>query len=94
VILAGGVSGSARIARHLWRFCVALTIATGSFFLGQEQVLPRFMQGSPWLLAPVFGPLILMGFWLVRVRFENRQAADGARADAMRRQPSAAPQRA
>ncbi|HEY4940719.1 MAG TPA: DUF2306 domain-containing protein [Rhizomicrobium sp.] len=69
VILRGGISGAARIARHLWRMCAALTIASGSFFLGQQKVMPAFMHGSPWLFVPVIAPLALMVFWLIRIRF-------------------------
>ena len=47
-------------------------IATGSFFLGQQQVMPAFMHGSPVLVALGIAPLPLMIFWLVRVRFTNR----------------------
>lgn len=72
LILRGGVSGSARIARHLWRMSAALTIASGSFFLGQQRVMPVYMQGSPWLFVPVFAPLLVMVFWLIRVRFMRR----------------------
>ena len=68
MILRGGLSGSARIARHLWRMSAALTIASGSFFLGQQRIMPVFIQGSPWLFAPVIVPLLLMVFWLIRVR--------------------------
>jgi hypothetical protein len=72
MILRGGLSGSARIARHLWRMSAALTIASGSFFLGQQRIMPAYMQGSPWLVVPVFAPLLLMVFWLIRVRFMSR----------------------
>ena len=68
MILRGGLSGSARIARHLWRMSAALTIASGSFFLGQQGIMPAFMRGSPWLFVPVIAPLLLMVFWLIRVR--------------------------
>jgi hypothetical protein len=71
VILKGGISGAPRIARHLWRMCVALTIATGSFFLGQQKIMPVWMQGSPVLFVPVFAPLVLMFFWLIRVQLTN-----------------------
>jgi hypothetical protein len=75
VILRRGVSGPARLARHLWRMCVALTIAAGSFLLGQAQVLPAFLRNSPLVFALVFAPLILMVFWLVRVRLKRRLAS-------------------
>jgi uncharacterized membrane protein len=74
VILRGGISGAARIARHLWRMCAALTIASGSFFLGQPKFLPTFLHGSPLVFVPVFAPLALMVFWLVRIRRTGARA--------------------
>lgn len=71
VIVHGGITGAARIARHLWRMCTALFFATGSFFLGQQQMLPHVMRGSPWLFVPALAPLALMIFWLIRVRLTN-----------------------
>jgi uncharacterized membrane protein len=71
VIARGGISGAPRIARHLWRMCVGLFIAMGSFFGGQPQALPEFLRGSPLLFVPVLLPLVLMAFWLVRVRLTN-----------------------
>ena len=68
MLLRGGVFGRERIARHLWHMCFALYIAAGSFFLGQQKVLPAFLRGSPILFVPVILPLLLMIFWLVRVR--------------------------
>jgi len=64
VILRRGVAGAARIARHLWRMCVGMFIATGSFFIGQQQDMPRFMHGSPALIALGFAPILAMLFWL------------------------------
>ena len=68
MILRGGISGAARIARHLWRMCFALFFATGSFFLGQQKVMPAFMHGSPVLVVLGLAPLAVMFFWLWRVR--------------------------
>jgi uncharacterized membrane protein len=68
VILRGGVSGVQRLARHLWRMCAGLFIACGSFFIGQQQVMPKFVQGSPFLIALGVAPIFLMIFWLFRVR--------------------------
>src|SRR5262249_15373109 len=34
MLARGGVSGTKRLVRHLWRMCFALFIAAGSFFLG------------------------------------------------------------
>ena len=72
VILNGGISGAARIARHLWRMCFALFFAAASFFIGQQKVMPAWMHGSPILLALGIAPLVLMVFWLFRVRMTKR----------------------
>ena len=57
-----------RISRHLWRMCFAFFIATGSFFLGQQDVLPAAVRGSPVLFVLAFAPFAVMAFWLVRLR--------------------------
>lgn len=64
-----GVSGAPRLARHLWRMCFALFIAAVSIFLARAQIFPAFLQkiGALYLLS--FLPLILLIFWLIRVRF-------------------------
>lgn len=68
MLARGGVSGASRIARHLWRMCVAFLIAALSFFLGKQQHFPRALRGS-WLLnVPMILILIVMIYWLVRVR--------------------------
>ena len=72
IILRGGLAGTPRIARHIWRMCASLFIATGSFFLGQQKVMPVYMHGSPALFVPALAPLVLMVFWLVRVRLSRR----------------------
>ena len=68
-MLVRGISGRRRIARHLWRMCFGWFIATGSFFLGQQQVFPAWLRGSPVLLVPALLPLVLLIFWMIRVRF-------------------------
>lgn len=71
MILKGGLRGAQRIARHLWRMCVAVLIAAFSFFLGQQQVFPESLRGSFWLFVPEMVVLGLMIFWLCRVLFTN-----------------------
>jgi uncharacterized membrane protein len=68
-VIFRGISGRPRIARHLWRMCFGWFIATGSFFLGQQQVFPKWLQGSPLRMIPALLPLALLIFWLVRIRF-------------------------
>jgi uncharacterized membrane protein len=71
MLLCGGVFGSKRIVRHLWRMCFGLFIATGSFFLGQQQVFPVWLQGSSALFVPALLPLVVLIFWLFRVWFSS-----------------------
>ncbi|HJR80153.1 MAG TPA: hypothetical protein VJ821_08775 [Anaerolineales bacterium] len=69
MILAGGIQGAHRIARHLWRMCLALFIATGSFFLGQADEFPEQLRNFALLPFPVLLVLLTMVYWLVRVLF-------------------------
>ena len=72
MLLRGGVFGAQRIVRHLWRMCFGLFIATGSFFLGQgNKVFPSVIRETNLLFIPAILPLLLLIFWLVRVRFTN-----------------------
>ncbi|HYC75170.1 hypothetical protein [Brevundimonas sp.] len=68
MLLRRGVSGPSRIARHLWRMCTALFIASGSFFLGQADEIPAALRG-PHLFVPALLPLAALLFWMIRVRF-------------------------
>ena len=67
----GQSSSRQRITRHLWRMCFGLFIATGSFFLGQQQVFPAFLRGSLFLTVLAVLPFPLMIYWLIRVRFSK-----------------------
>ncbi|MGZ9099051.1 MAG: hypothetical protein ACXW3O_05045 [Brevundimonas sp.] len=67
VLRRGGLSGPPRIARHLWRMCAALFVATGSFFFGQADEIPAVLRG-PHLTVLALAPLGLMVFWLIRIR--------------------------
>jgi hypothetical protein len=71
VVLAGGISGAPRIARHLWRMCLGLTLATGSAFTnGLPRLLPVTFHVPPLaLFLPQLVPLGLLVFWMIRVRF-------------------------
>jgi uncharacterized membrane protein len=68
VLRAGRLEGRKRLARHLWRMCFAFYIAAASFFLGPPRRLPAFLRGSPLRPVPVLLVLVVMIFWLVRVR--------------------------
>src|SRR2546421_274729 len=71
VLLAGGISGRARIERHLWRMCLGLAMAAGSAFTnGFPRLLPKGVHVPLiWLFMPQFIVLGVLVFWLIRVRF-------------------------
>lgn len=72
MLVRGGISGTQRLVRHLWRMCFGLFIATGSFFLGQQQVFPPAIR-KQYILAPLaIAPLVLLIYWLVRTKFITR----------------------
>ncbi|NQZ09828.1 MAG: DUF2306 domain-containing protein [Algicola sp.] len=66
MIVRGGLVGAHRIARHLWRMCLAFTGALASF-LSQEKFIPDVLWQSGYLWVPLLLMLILMVYWLVRV---------------------------
>ena len=71
MLVRGGIAGSQRLARHLWRMCFALFIAAASIFLARQQIFPVFLQKTGALVFLSILPLLLMIFWLFRVRFAN-----------------------
>jgi hypothetical protein len=71
-MLLRGVEGRHRIARHLWRMCFALFSAASSFFLAQVPKLVPALRNSRLLMLPVLLVLLLMFYWLARVRFTRR----------------------
>jgi hypothetical protein len=71
-IRAGGLRGSRRLARHLWRMCFGLFIATGSFFLGQMKFVPEIVRIVPLLLVLAFAPILFLFYWMWRVRVRGR----------------------
>jgi hypothetical protein len=84
MLVGDGVFGAKRIARHLWRMCFGLFIAAGSFFLGPSnrplRLLSKvglgghlslaFFSTGLYLVLTVL-PLILLVFWIIRIRFKN-----------------------
>ena len=82
VLLVGHLHGAQRIARHLWRMCFSLFIASGSFFLGQAKVIPKPIRILPLLAIPALLPLVLLLYWLARVlltKWYRRRAIVGIR---------------
>src|ERR1700746_668363 len=84
MLVRGGVLGAKRMPRHLWRMCFGLFIAAGAFFLGPSnrplrllsavgigQHLSSALFSTTLYLILTILPLILLIFWLVRVRFTS-----------------------
>jgi hypothetical protein len=69
MLVGGGIVGVQRVARHLWRMCFAWFIASASIFLARQKIFPAFMRKTGTLFLLSFLPLILMVFWLIRIRF-------------------------
>jgi uncharacterized membrane protein len=71
MLSAGGIAGAQRIARHVWRMCLGLSMAAGSAFTnGLPRLLPHGVRVPlPLLFIPQLAVLALLVFWIVRVRF-------------------------
>jgi uncharacterized membrane protein len=79
VVLAGGIAGAPRIARHLWRMCLGLTLAAGSAFTnGFARLLPGPYHAPLVFFLPQFLPLGLLVFWMIRVRLTGWYKRDAA----------------
>jgi len=71
MILAGSIHGTRRLARHLWRMCFGLFIASGSFFLGQMKFVPEPVRFLPLMFALALAPLVILLYWMWRVRLRR-----------------------
>ena len=70
MIHAGGLQGTRRLARHLWRMCFGLFIATGSFVaqLVRMTFMPTWTRSIAAILVLAAGPLVVLLYWMWRVR--------------------------
>ena len=64
----GGIQGSEKLTRHLWRMCFAMWIAAASFFWGPPDRVPEVIRIPALLPIPVLTPLVVMCYWLWRLR--------------------------
>lgn len=71
MLVRGGISGTKRLVRHLGRMSFALFIASGSLFLARPHLFPAVLLKAHIIFLLGILPLILMIFWLIRVRFKN-----------------------
>jgi hypothetical protein len=73
VIMSGGITGPARIARHLWRMSAAFFVAVTSFFLGQPQLMPAFLERTNLVALPSVLVVLAMLYYLFRVLYWDRR---------------------
>jgi uncharacterized membrane protein len=71
MLWCGGLFGAQRIARHLWRMCCGLFIASASIFLARPQLFPALLSKTHILFVLGILPLVFMAFWLGRILFTN-----------------------
>jgi hypothetical protein len=82
MVLAGGLAAAPRIARHLWRMCLGLTMAAGSAFTnGVPRLLPGPYHVPPAFFLPQFVPVAFLVFWMIRVRLTRRLLPHAVAAD-------------
>lgn len=72
LVLRGGIAGAERIARHVWRMCFGLFVASGSLFMGNMQVFPEWLRHTPVLYILALAPLPFLLFWMLRVRLSKK----------------------
>jgi uncharacterized membrane protein len=94
VLIRGGVSGTQRLVRHLWRMCFAQFIAVGSFFLGtaddpavgrtglRSRLFTAAIRKTHLPEVPVLIVVVLMVYWLWRVQFTNTYKKAGVASSA------------
>ena len=71
MLLRHGILGTKRIARHLWRMNFAWFIASASIFSARQHLFPAILRKTGVLVFLSFLPLLLLIFWLIRVRLAN-----------------------
>ncbi len=69
---AGGVQGSRRTSRHLWRMCFAMWVAAASFFWGPPNRVPEMIRIPALQAIAVLLPIAVMVYWLWRLRIKGR----------------------
>ena len=86
MLALGGVTGPKRLVRHIWRMCIGLFAASGSFFLGRSNTEPLHSQGlraklftnaiqaTHITLIPVLLIIVMMIYWIVRVKITKTYA--------------------
>ena len=72
--------GPPRLVSHVRCLCGAFFIATGSFFLGQADEIPTPLRVMPALAILAFSPLMVMAYWVRRLKASEAPPARSLRA--------------
>ena len=67
-----GLSGRPLLVRHLWRMCFGVLVAAGPIFIARIHIFPAFIKDTSAkfaVFALPFVPLLLILYWMPRVRF-------------------------
>lgn len=82
MLVAKGLSGANRLARHLWRMCFAFYLSLGSFLERSVNLIPKDIYESGVLELPIMFVMLAMLFYLGKVYFQQwkrkRRAASQA----------------
>ncbi len=70
-IVKGGITGAHRIARHLWRMCLAFIMAILSFL--DQDIFAEVVLNSGLLWLPLLSPVLMVIYWLLRLSFTSRK---------------------
>lgn len=71
----GGIAGTRRIARHVWRMCFAMWVAAASFFWGPQTRVPEMLRIPLLQAVAVLLPIAVMAYWLIRLRARRSSRA-------------------
>jgi uncharacterized membrane protein len=78
MIARGGVFGARRIARHLWRMCLAFLFALLSFYPTRARLFPAWVNDSNIMFVPHILLVASMTFWMFRMsRRKRAELAEG-----------------
>jgi uncharacterized membrane protein len=69
MLIQGGVAGAHRIARHLWRMCIAFLMAILSFL--DQDIFPESITNTGLLWLPVTLLVLMMIYWLCRLPYSQ-----------------------
>jgi uncharacterized membrane protein len=72
MLLASGIHGNRRIARHLWRMGLAMVLAVGSSYLGRPELFPNRLRDSGLLWIPMLAVVSIVFYWLARLHSYRR----------------------